>query len=272
MAARIFIDQMGFEVGVPQTPIRVISLVPSQTELLFDLGFESNIVGLTKFCVHPADKVKKVEIIGGTKNFNFDMIDQLRPDLIIGNKEENYKEGIDQLKKKYPVWMSDISNLIDSLEMINEVGRLINCEKKAKALSKNIKLSFEQLPTYQPLSVLYLIWNDPIMVVGKDTFIDEMLKKAGLVNAIHHQRYPEVTAEGIRTIDPDIILLSSEPFPFREKHLRNFQQEFKKSQVYLVDGEMFSWYGSRLLKSANYLHQLRTEVIPTNFRSSQNPG
>ncbi len=272
MAVRIFFDQMGFEVGVPQIPIRVISLVPSQTELLFDLGFESNIVGLTKFCVHPANKVKKVEVIGGTKKFNFNIIDQLKPDLIIGNKEENYKEGIDQLKKKYPVWMSDISNLFDSLEMISEIGRLINCERKANILRTNIEQSFKKLPNYKALTVLYLIWNDPIMVAGKDTFIDEILKKAGFVNAIPHDRYPKVTSKEIKELDPDIILLSSEPFPFSEKHLRKFQQEYKNTQVYIVDGEMFSWYGSRLLKSAGYIHQLRTKVIPTKARSSQNSG
>lgn len=249
-------DQMGYEVNIPSNP-RIISLVPSQTELLFDLGAEAHIFGLTKFCVHPADKVKEKSIIGGTKKFKFDTIDALNPNLIIGNKEENYQAGIDKLKEKYPVWMSDISTRAEALDMIQKIGALCGQPKKAKRLADQIQSKFQQLQKQQQMRVLYFIWQKPYMIAGTGTFIDDMLQAIGLNNVAPQPRYPEVSLQDINALQPDVILLASEPYPFKEKHKLLFEEAFPKVRVKLVDGEMFSWYGSRLLKAIDYFNQLK---------------
>lgn len=250
-------DQMGCEVLIPRMP-RIISLVPSQTELLFDLGLDEQIVGITKFCVHPAAKVKEKPKIGGTKNFHFDRIDSLQPDLIIGNKEENYKEGIHKLKEKYPVWMSDITTLDDALEMIMALGRLTSTENRAAEIRDTVVNGFSRVNRHTPKKVLYFIWKNPYMVVGHNTFIDEIIKRLGLRNlAADLERYPELSPDDIESLQPDLILLSSEPFPFKEKHVAEFLEICPSAEIKIVDGEMFSWYGSRLMKAAEYFNQLQ---------------
>lgn len=250
-------DQMGCEVTVPRNP-RIISLVPSQTELLFDLGLDEQIVGITKFCIHPSSKVREKTKVGGTKKFNFDRIHELQPDLIIGNKEENYKEGIEKLQQQYPVWMSDITTFHDALEMIIAIGRLTGTENKAIEIRDKIINGFKAIETYAPRKVLYFIWQNPYMVAGGDTFINEMMERLGLENlAAGLGRYPELTAEEISSLHPDMIMLSSEPYPFKEKHIDNFRQICPTADVRIVDGEMFSWYGSRLIKSARYFNRLQ---------------
>lgn len=251
-------DQTGRKVDIPQQPQRIISLVPSQTELLFDLGLETKIVGITKFCIHPKDKVKNISKIGGTKNFHFEKIQALNPDLIIGNKEENYQEGIAKLAEKYPVWLSDIYTLSDALQMIQAIGKITNKSPEANVLSKQIQQNFSTLPKVsRKVRVAYLIWRKPYMVAASRTFIDAMLSEIGLENIFaEKERYPEITLVELSEKQPDYIFLSSEPYPFKEKHIAELQQVCPKSKILLVDGEMFSWYGSRLLKSSSYFQEL----------------
>jgi len=256
------VDQMGQTIHLPFPPKRIVSLVPSQTELLFDLGLENEIIGITKFCIHPEDKVKGIEKIGGTKKFNIEKIHALQPDLIIGNKEENYIEGIEQLQQHYPVWMSDILTVKDALTMIREVSRITDRAEKGKHLAEEIVRKFV---AYEPLKqkqrAAYLIWRDPFMVVGRDTFIDEMLTRFGVINIFQDQvRYPEVTLESIVNRKPELIFLSSEPYPFKEKHVEEFRAALPGAKVIIVDGESFSWYGSRLGKSIDYFNDLKTSI------------
>jgi ABC-type hemin transport system substrate-binding protein len=248
-------DQMGFTINAAQAPQRIVSLVPSQTELLFDLGLESRIVGVTNFCIHP-QVAKQKAIIGGTKNFRFDVIDALHPDLIIGNKEENYQEGIEVLRKKYPVWMSDIFDMEDALSMITSVGDITSTSGKAKAIVDSIRTEFDAIQKWQPLRSLYLIWRNPWMAAGTNTFIHVMMEKTGLVNAVESTRYPELQNDAIVKLAPELILLSSEPYPFREKHIEELRVLAPHAKIILVDGEMFSWYGSRLLKAPAYLNAM----------------
>ena len=272
VSGRIFFDQMGYEVVLPHNPFRIISLVPSQTELLFDLGLDTQIVGVTKFCVHPNKKVKKKLKIGGTKKFDFDKIDSLKPDLIIGNKEENYQEGIELLKTKYPVWMSDISTIDQALDMIIQIGAIVNRQEESKRLTSNINFEVNSLSKHFKIRALYVIWNKPIMAAGNNTFIDNIMMLAGLENVLSVDRYPELSVDQIKSLNPDIILLSSEPFPFSKKHKADFEEIFEGFQIEIVDGEMFSWYGSRLLKSIKYLNHLRKGINPTFSRSDQKEG
>lgn len=256
-----YTDQMQRLVEVPERPQRIISLVPSQTELLFSFGLEEEVVGLTKFCVHPKQWRKEKQVIGGTKNFHLDKIQALKPDLIIGNKEENYKEGIEALEQEFPVWMSDIFDLEDSLQMIKQVGEMCGKKEKGIALAEQIGEEFNRLRPLQGTSCLYFIWRKPYMAVGGNTFIDEMLLRCGFTNVLAGQeRYPELSAEDIRQLNPRVILLSSEPYPFKEKHIQEFREVCPEAEVLTVDGEMFSWYGSRLFEAVPYFQQLQLHI------------
>jgi ABC-type Fe3+-hydroxamate transport system substrate-binding protein len=199
--------------------------------------------------------------VGGTKQFRFEVIDQLRPDLVLGNKEENYREGIERLAAQYPIWISDIYTLADALAMVLKVGELGGAARKAASLAEAIGIAFAGLVPAPPVRVAYFIWRSPWMVAGSHTFIDSMLKHCGLANVFGHlSRYPAVTESQLREVQPDCLLLSSEPYPFAEKHREELQQLFPRAKVRLVDGEMFSWYGSRLVQSPLYLRTLLNEI------------
>ncbi|WP_188815262.1 ABC transporter substrate-binding protein [Hymenobacter cavernae] len=251
-------DQLGRRVVVPYPPQRIVSLVPSQTELLFDLGLGTRVVGVTKFCIHPSQARQRATVIGGTKNFDFEKIAALKPDLILGNKEENYQEGIEQLADQYPVWLSDISTLEEALHMIRQVGMLTATQAKAEALATDIADSFANLgSTASPVSAAYFIWRKPYMVAASGTFINDLLTRAGFRNIFAGQsRYPEITREQLADAAPQVIFLSSEPYPFKEKHVSEFAEMCPKAAIRIVDGELFSWYGSRLRYSAAYFREL----------------
>ena len=257
MAYCEFTDQLGRAVRINLPPQRIISLVPSQTELLFDLGLADKIVGITKFCIHPQEWSKTKTKIGGTKNFRLDEIKKLQPDLIIGNKEENYEDGILELEKTYPVWMSDVSSFEQALEMVKSLGEITTCEKQAQEIIQSIVVSFDKLNRNPLASVLYLIWKSPWIAVGRNTFIDNMLSKIGLENSIQLNRYPELSEDQIQRLHPDIVMLSSEPYPFKDRHLVELQKLLPDSKIKLVDGEFFSWYGSRMIQAPAYFNSLR---------------
>lgn len=258
-----FIDQMGNTITLEETPKRIVSLVPSQTELLFDLGLDEQIVGLTRFCVHPEGKKKEKKNVGGTKQVHFDRVEAIMPDLIIANKEENQQEQIEELQKHYPVWMSDIKTLDDSLEMIKNIGELTGTSEKAESIITQVKQDFSAFESKleRPLRTAYFIWKKPYMAAGGDTFINDMLKRCGFVNVFGEDtRYPEIDIEGLKKLNPELILLSSEPYPFKDRHIVELHTELPNAIIKLVDGELFSWYGSRLLHSATYFNELVGEV------------
>lgn len=258
MAVRSFTDMMGREVMIPYPPRRIVSLVPSQTELLYDLGLEEEVVGITKFCVHPDSWFRNKTRVGGTKQLHTDKIKELQPDLIIANKEENLEEQVRELAHDYPVWVSDIKSIEDGLEMIRAVGELVDKEEQANSLARDIATGFEMLQQAgEKKRVIYFIWREPWMSVGGDTFISNVIETIGWENALKELvRYPEITLEESAAHKPDIILLSSEPYPFKEKHIEEVKAAIPGAEVLLVDGEMFSWYGSRMLKAIPYLSEL----------------
>jgi ABC-type Fe3+-hydroxamate transport system substrate-binding protein len=218
----VFIDHLHREVEISYPPKRIISLVPSQTELLFFLGLSDRVVGISKFCVHPPEWFKSLPKVGGTKNFRFDLVDKLKPDLIIGNKEENYESGISVLQTKYPVWVSDVSSYEQALQMIEEVGALTDRIDPANSLRNEIDARFQRLPKKKPRRVLYLIWRQPWMAAGKGTFIDSMLSKIGLVNVVEETRYPTFSEAQLQQLQPELIYLSSEPYPFNPNYAIGF--------------------------------------------------
>lgn len=259
MKTKIYIDQMHRVVEIPELPNRIISLVPSLTELLFDLGLSHRMVGVTKFCVRPKNQVKKIPKIGGTKTFKFDVIRSLKPDLIIGNKEENYKDGIEELTKYFPVWMSTIDTLSDAYQAILEIGKITQKQSEAQQLIHDIKSHFSPI-RLPDIRGLYLIWKKPYIAVGKNTFIDEMLPFCGIQNAITQSRYPEISEQIIHDLHPEVIFLSSEPYPFKQEHVGEITSISPNSKIILVDGELFSWYGSRLRFSGDYFQQLSIQI------------
>jgi ABC-type Fe3+-hydroxamate transport system substrate-binding protein len=258
-----FFDQMGNGIKLSAYPTRIVSLVPSQTELLFDLGLDTEVIGITKYCIHPPHWQypphwqSEKTIVGGTKNFQIEIIDSLQPDLIIGNREENYKDGILELAKKYPVWMSEIYKLEDALQMIERVGLLVNKAQRAGELVSLIKKEFDSIKIFPSRRVLYLIWRKPWMAAGRETFINSMLDKIGLQNCLpENSRYPELSVDELKSLNPEFVFLSSEPYPFKEKHIEEIRTISPNVKIMLVDGEMFSWYGSSLLKASGYLQSL----------------
>ena len=253
-----FTDQLNRQITLARPPQRIISLVPSQTELLWSLGLEKEVVGITKFCVRPSAWFREKTRVGGTKNIHADVIRSLNPDLIIANKEENTAADVTALMEQYPVWVSNIQTLEDAMEMISGIGALTGRQSAAANIRARIQAGFSMLqPLAEPEPTAYFIWRDPWMVAGGDTFIHEMLRACGLQNVFGARpRYPSVTAEELSLSGCRRVLLSSEPYPFKEKHIAELQAILPEAKVQLVDGEMFSWYGSRLLESPAYFQSL----------------
>ncbi|MBA3674821.1 MAG: ABC transporter substrate-binding protein, partial [Chitinophagaceae bacterium] len=252
----------------------IISLVPSQTELLYYFGLDKEVIGITKFCVHPQVWFKTKTRVGGTKSLNIELIKKLQPDLVIANKEENVKEQIEELANEFNVWVSDVNNREDALLMIKDVGELTHKKNKAETLVAEIKMNFSELknttlPAGQvgykaPLTgsfgwekACYLIWQKPYMTIGGDTFINDMMRHCGLQNIFaDKKRYPEITIQQLSTANCQLILLPSEPYPFKQKHIDELKEILPDKKIILVDGEMFSWYGSRLLLVPEYFNNL----------------
>ena len=254
---------MGRTITLSFPPGRIISLVPSQTEFLYHLGLTDEVVGQTLFCVHPARMHETKPRVGGTKSYKFDKIAELRPDLIIGNKEENNREEIEKLSALYPVWMSDIETLDDATEMMQQLGVLVNKEQTAIATIEEIRAQFAGLAqAAAKRTTAYLIWRNPWMAAGHDTFINDMLQRLGFENVFQNtdSRYPEISSEALCKAKPELILLSSEPYPFKEKHIEELRLLCPRSRIMLVDGELFSWYGSRLLHTVDYFKQLLAQI------------
>lgn len=246
-------DQMGRELRLPVfPPRRIVSLVPSQTELLYALGLRDEVVGITKFCVHPDAWFRSKPRIGGTKTPHIERIRALRPDLVLANKEENTREAIAQLEELgCPVWVSDVRDLPGALAMIREVGALTGRSEAAADLCAGIGAAFSAIPPVVRLRrAAYLIWRKPYMAAGSDTFIDDMLTRAGFQNVFAGMgRYPELSLEQLAEAAPEWVLLSSEPYPFKDRHIEELRSICPGATLRLVDGELFSWYGSRLLKT-----------------------
>ncbi|MBS1599854.1 MAG: ABC transporter substrate-binding protein [Bacteroidetes bacterium] len=270
----LYIDQTGRSLELHNTPQRIVSLVPSQTELLYDLGLNKEITGITKFCVHPNHWFRQKPRVGGTKNVDMKIIASIQPDLIIANKEENEKTQIEFLAENYPVWISDISTLDQALHMIGSLGEITDRKDEAKKMIATITDKFEKLSeniqqsTFRKnVTSAYLIWRNPYMSVGGDTFIHDMMNRCGFKNIFANDtRYPEINIgqlkiqSGHQATGCQLLLLPSEPFPFTKKHIDELQPLLPGTKIILVDGEMFSWYGSRLLQAPSYFQHLLQEM------------
>ena len=254
-------DHLDRAINLTHPPKRIISLVPSQSELVVDLGLEKELVGITKFCIHPKHLKSEKVIVGGTKQVDYDKIRNLKPDIILCNKEENTQEMIVELEKIAPVHISDIYTIADTLKLISDYGDLFNCSIKADKIIENIQNKKDGfLNSFKPKSyksVAYFIWKKPWMVAGSHNFIHHLLELNGLKNYYGNvERYPEVMLDEKCPEGADLVFLSTEPYPFKEKHIKELKEYFPHAQIMVVDGEMFSWYGSRLIKAFDYFKTL----------------
>jgi len=243
-------------------PSGIISLVPSQTELLYRLGLDKQVIGITKFCVHPKHWLNEKQRVGGTKNPNIKLIQMMNPDLILANYEENRKEDIEELAKDFRVWITDVDNPDSALNMITDLGTLLHRRQEAENLGKIIiqkrQENYRNIKYKKQIKAAYLIWKNPYMTVGYDTFIHSMLLEAGLINVFSREtRYPQIDLTDSRLQEAVLILLSTEPYPFSQKDKEEMKMRFPDKQVIIADGEMFSWYGSRLIQAFPYISELR---------------
>lgn len=235
---------------------KIVSLVPSQTELLFDLGLESQLSGITLFCIHPSHLVKNITKVGGTKSVKIDRIKQLKPDIIIANKEENEKDSLLELAKYFPVYVTDVANYDDAIDTISDLSILLNKEIAGQELIQSIQSKFSAVGDLKQFTVVYLIWKEPYMTIGGDTFISSMMEKAGFLNCYKDAlRYPQISLEDIKRQDADYVFLSSEPYPFKEKNKEDLVTSIPLERIVIVDGESFSWYGSRMNAAATYFNK-----------------
>ena len=261
-----FKDQIGRELNLEKTPKRIVTLVPSQTELLFDMGLEEEIVGITKFCVHPLHFKSTKKVVGGTKKVHYAKIKELNPDFILCNKEENAQDMLEELEKIAPVYFSDVKTIEDSLHLISDLGAILDRRFEAEKISSKIKFHLQDFKVFmkeQPVrKAAYFIWAKPWMVAGKDTFINELLRLNKFENIYEAKgRYPEVEIKKIRLEgDPEIVMLSSEPFPFKDEHAFELGRCTHHGTTIFVDGEMFSWFGSRLIKAFPYFKQIHDRL------------
>jgi iron complex transport system substrate-binding protein len=261
-----FTDQIGIAHTFESSPKRIISLVPSQTELLYDLGLEESIVGITKFCVHPYHFKSTKKIVGGTKNVHYDRIRLLEPDIIICNKEENTQEIVEELRKICPVWVTNIATIEDNFQMITDFGQIFNQRTEARKWNDKLAFALSDFKNFMAAipvkKVAYFIWKNPYMVAGSGTFIDELLKLNNFQNHFAaKERYPEIDLEKMdEEGDLDLVLLSSEPFPFKAEDGYEIARATQNARAILVDGEMFSWHGSRLLKAFDYFKYLHSGI------------
>ncbi|MCH2235696.1 MAG: helical backbone metal receptor [Crocinitomicaceae bacterium] len=259
------VDQMGREVKLSAPAKRIISIVPSQTEYLCDLGLQEEVIGITKFCILPNDWFRTKERVGGTKNLDLDKIRELNPDLIIGNMEENTKADIQSLENEFPIYMSDVLTIDSAFDMMLDIGLLVGKTEEAKLLVSEIKEDFSSFPKFEG-KVLYFMWKNPYMTAGKATFIGKMIEFLGFTNLYEEEdgRYKEISDEEIKESPASLYLLSTEPFPFKENDVEEFQNKFSKKAI-VVDGEMFSWYGSRMKLMKAYFSNLKARIDNNDF-------
>jgi len=259
-------DQLGREIVLKTTPKRIVSLVPSQTELLCDLALENELVGVTKFCVHPFHLKSTKTVVGGTKKVDFDKIIALNPDFILCNKEENSYELLPELEKIAPTYFSNVNTIQDAIDLILRLGSIFNRRTEADNLAHKIEFKlndFKEFIAAKPTrKVAYFIWAKPWMVVGNDTYINEMLALNKFENIYGNMsRYPKIEINKIRHEgDPDVVILSSEPFPFKDEHAMEIASYTNRSITVFGDGEMFSWPGSRMLLAFDYFKELHKKL------------
>ena len=245
--------------------MRIVSLCPSLTELVFDLGHGGELVGRTKFCIHPADRVGAVEKVGGTKNPKLERIIELAPDLVLLNEEENRREDAEALRAAgVACHVSFPHTALETAEMVRSIADAIDAKAEGERIARDIETRHHRVvksaTDRDPVSYAYMIWREPWMTVNADTFVSALLGDAGARNAFATaaERYPAITPADLTSAAPDIVLLSTEPFPFKLQHADELARltGLDRERFEIVDGEMLSWHGSRTPAGIDYAEQV----------------
>ena len=240
-------------------PERIVSLVPSLTELVFWFGAGQSLVGRTRFCTEPAGQVEAVPIIGGTKNPYIERIVAAKPDLVLANKEENRREDVEALETAgIEVYLSHPDTVHEAIAMIRELGALFGAKDKAAQLCNDIERALE-CDEVEPVPVYAAVWHNPMMGLGSNSYGHSLLEHCGARNVLgHRERYPELSMDELRALGPALILLPDEPFPFGQSHAA-FYSEIAPARV--IDGKLLWWYGPRLPHAIRELRTLLREAI-----------
>lgn len=267
MVSRTFLDALGTSLAFEKPPQRIVSLIPSITELLFALGLDERIVGVTKFCTHPPEGVAKKEKIGGEKNPDLQKILALKPDLVIANVEENRREDVEALRVAgVAVFVTYPRTIEEGIELIRKLGALTWTEEAAEGMARPIEEIYQEALALtkgkQPVKVFCPIWRRPYMSINRDTYVHDMIRVCGGENifADRPERYPQVTLEEVEELQPEVILLPDEPYPFKARHVEEVRTldvpAVKEGRIHLIDGKILSWYGPRIGASLRFLMRL----------------
>jgi ABC-type Fe3+-hydroxamate transport system substrate-binding protein len=263
-------DDLGDELTLDDVPRRIVSLVPSVTETVIALGAADRLAGVTNYCVYPADIVKDIPKVGGTKGFSFESIDAARPDLILANKEENRKHQIEKLRERYPVFVTYPRTVEQAIKMILDLGVLTGTEERASELAASCDHFLESMEPAiagPPLRTACMIWRDPWMAVGPDSYVSALLDRVGFVNVFTEAdgRYPETTLDAVIERRPEVIILPSEPYEFgkadQEELDRFLEGRGVAATTLRMDGSLLTWFGSRTLKGLRFFYETKARLL-----------
>lgn len=264
--SRVFSDARGREHEIPEPPRRVVSLVPSLTETLFALGLGGCVVGVTEYCVHPADRVRDLPQVGGTKNPSLERILELEPDLVLANREENRRRDVERLEAGgVPVFVTYARSVREGSDEIGLLGRIGDRVDAAREIQAGIEAAGERARSRarEPApGVAALIWKKPYMAVGGDTFADDLITQCGGRNVFRDagRRYPRVEDADLVAARPGVVLLPTEPYAFgprdRDDLLALDLPAAQEQRVHVIEGELLSWYGPRIARALDVISEL----------------
>lgn len=268
MQTRFFRDALGREVTVPSPPGRVVSLIPSVTEICFALGAGEQVVGVTRFCTEPPAGVAGKVRVGGEKDPDLDRIARLRPDLVIANVEENRKADVEALAAAgIPVYVIYPRTVTEGAGLLRTLGELLGASGAGEALAGDVEQALGEVSRLRrgraPVRVFCPIWKNPWMACNGDTYVHDVLVTCGGENitADRPERYPRVALEEVAAAAPEVILLPDEPFRFAPKHIPLFHAfpgipALRNGRIHCIDGKWISWYGPRMVEALPALTRL----------------
>lgn len=256
-------DTTGYEVVFNDAPGRIVCLVPSLTELLFDIGLGSEIVGITDFCKYPATRVKAIPRTGPPLTTDVDAVRSLQPDLIIASAQENANDVILTLRKDFPVWVADVRTLSDALDTIRTLGEITDKSQNAHWLASQIDRRFKEFNAEwsmpRPVKVLYLSSVAPVTIAGENTIISNILEATGFKNIFLQSGVYSVNEISDIPVSPEVIIVP-DFVPIHDNTLQRIRSAFPKARCYFADQLQMSGYGSRLLRTPNYLRELFSDI------------